>query len=444
MAAALGDVDSAVDDRVARATCPRRCRSSTVDPAAPGTGGRPTSSPTRCAVQPDGRAGPRSRPPPSADAGAPAGGRPGPGHPAGRPRAGCSSRSNAWATGRHRPGSGWGWPSPRASDPSRRRRSGTRRHARRRPDGRVPATRRRRTRLRRFTRHDARCWSSTTNRRSARRSASTSGRGATTWTLAATGEEALHLAAARRPDVVLLDLGLPGIDGVEVIEGLRGWSEVPIIVLSVRGEETDKVAALDAGADDYVTKPFGMAELLARLRAAIRRQHPEPEKPDRHRRRTSPSTSWPSACVVGDEEVRLTPTEWALVEQLVRHPGMLVSQRQLLHEVWGPQYDQETNYLRVHLANVRRKLEPDAVPAPLLRDRARHGLPLRAGRGRPRRRLTLLSPAVLFVERRGIRDARRTERDRVGRRSRLLSRPGRVGGVRAHGARRRWRRGGGR
>ena len=175
--------------------------------------------------------------------------------------------------------------------------------------------------------------------------------------LASTGEEALHLAAARRPDAVLLDLGLPGIDGVQVIEGLRGWSEVPIIVLSVRGEETDKVAALDAGADDYVTKPFGMAELLARLRVAIRRQHPEPENPviatphftiDLVAKRV----------VVGDQEVRLTPIEWALVEQLVRHPGMLVSQRQLLHEVWGPQYDQETNYLRVHLANVRRKLEP--------------------------------------------------------------------------------------
>ena len=175
--------------------------------------------------------------------------------------------------------------------------------------------------------------------------------------LAATGEEALHLAAARRPDVVLLDLGLPGIDGVQVIEGLRGWSEVPVIVLSVRGEESDKVAALDAGADDYVTKPFGMAELLARLRVAIRRQHPEPDEPVV----VTPDFTIDLAAkraVVGGDEVRLTPIEWALVEQLVRHPGRLVSQRQLLHEVWGPQYDQETNYLRVHLANVRRKLEP--------------------------------------------------------------------------------------
>ena len=174
---------------------------------------------------------------------------------------------------------------------------------------------------------------------------------------AATGEDALHLAAARRPDAVLLDLGLPGIDGVQVIEGLRGWSEVPIIVLSVRGEETDKVAALDAGADDYVTKPFGMAELLARLRVAIRRQHPEPENPIV----TTPHFTIDLVAkrvVTGDQEIRLTPIEWGLVEHLVRHPGMLVTQRQLLHEVWGPQYEHETNYLRVHLANVRRKLEP--------------------------------------------------------------------------------------
>ena len=176
--------------------------------------------------------------------------------------------------------------------------------------------------------------------------------------LAATGEEGLHLAAARHPDAVLLDLGLPGIDGVQVIEGLRGWTTVPIIVLSVRGEESDKVAALDAGADDYVTKPFGMGELLARLRVVLRRQHPEPEDPVV---RTSHFTIDLVAkrVVVAGDDVRLTPIEWGLVEQLVRHPGRLVSQRQLLHEVWGPQYSEETNYLRVHLANLRRKLEPE-------------------------------------------------------------------------------------
>lgn len=176
--------------------------------------------------------------------------------------------------------------------------------------------------------------------------------------LAATGEEALTLAAERHPDVVILDLGLPGIDGIEVVRGLRGWATMPIVVLSVREGEADKVAALDAGADDYVTKPFGMNELLARLRAALRRAAPAEEQ----------------AVIVTDAftidlaakrvtrdgaEVHLTPTEWHLVEMLVRHQGKLVSQRQLLQEVWGPQYETETNYLRVYLAQVRRKLEPD-------------------------------------------------------------------------------------
>ncbi|HEY7069209.1 MAG TPA: response regulator [Acidimicrobiales bacterium] len=175
--------------------------------------------------------------------------------------------------------------------------------------------------------------------------------------LAATGEEALALAAHHRPDAVILDLGLPGISGIEVVEGLRGWSAVPIIILSARGAEHDKVAALDAGADDYVTKPFGMDELLARLRAALRRNAPAPE----------------SALVETDDftvdlaakkvrgaagEIRLTPTEWGLVEVLVRNAGRLVSQRQLLQDVWGPQYGEETNYLRVHMAHIRRKLEP--------------------------------------------------------------------------------------
>jgi len=197
--------------------------------------------------------------------------------------------------------------------------------------------------------------------------------------MAASGEEALVLAADHHPDVVLLDLGLPGIDGLGVIEGLRGWTEVPIIVLSVRGEESDKIAALDAGADDYVSKPFGMGELLARMRAALRRHRPEPDDPivwtpdfqvDLVAKRVTRPTGGGSGgggSVGGDresggatsEEIRLTPIEWSLVEQLVRSPGRLVSQRQLLHEVWGPQYDEETNYLRVHLANVRRKLEPE-------------------------------------------------------------------------------------
>jgi len=176
--------------------------------------------------------------------------------------------------------------------------------------------------------------------------------------LAPTGEVALALAARNHPDLVILDLGLPGIDGLEVIRGLRGWTHVPIIVLSVREGERDKVAALDAGADDYVTKPFGMDELLARLRAALRRATPSEE---------TAAVVTPDFTVDlvakrvlrGKDEVRLTPTEWEIVEILVRNPGRLVTQRQLLQDVWGPQYSTETNYLRVYMAQIRRKLEPD-------------------------------------------------------------------------------------
>src|SRR4029453_4321106 len=181
--------------------------------------------------------------------------------------------------------------------------------------------------------------------------------------LAPTGEDALQLAARHRPDApipdsALPDLGLPGISGIEVMEGLRGWTAVPIIILSARGGEHDKVAALDAGADDYVTQPFGMDELLARLRAALRRIAPAPESA----RVETPAFTVDLAekRVTGLEgEVRLTPTEWGLVEVLVRNAGKLVSQRQLLQDVWGPQYGEETNYLRVHMAHIRRKLEPD-------------------------------------------------------------------------------------
>jgi two-component system KDP operon response regulator KdpE len=176
---------------------------------------------------------------------------------------------------------------------------------------------------------------------------------------ARSGEEALERAAHSRPDAVVLDLGLPRIDGIQVIRGLRGWSDVPIIVLSVREGEADKVQALDAGADDYVTKPFGMDELLARLRAALRRAAGgEEEAPIVE---TADFTVDLSAHRVerGGEEVKLTPTEWGLLEMLVRHPGKLVAQRQLLQEVWGPHYGEESNYLRVYMAQLRRKLEPE-------------------------------------------------------------------------------------
>ncbi len=176
--------------------------------------------------------------------------------------------------------------------------------------------------------------------------------------LAATGTEALSSAARQPPDVVVLDLGLPDMDGREVIQGLRGWTQAPIIVLSARTNQSDKVDALDAGADDYVTKPFGMDELLARLRAALRRTNPGDDAPVIH----TPDFTIDLAAKQARGPagpVRLTPTEWHVLEVLVRHENKLVSQRQLLQEVWGPNYETETNYLRVYMAQLRRKLEPD-------------------------------------------------------------------------------------
>jgi two-component system, OmpR family, KDP operon response regulator KdpE len=176
---------------------------------------------------------------------------------------------------------------------------------------------------------------------------------------ATTGENGLDRAARGRPDVVVLDLGLPGMDGIDVVRRLRGWTEVPVIVLSARHNEPSKVAALDAGADDYVTKPFGMDELLARLRAALRRSAP-PNEPTRivtdHFTIDLQTTRVTEA---DGDEVHLTPTEWGIVAVLVRNAGKLVPQRQILHEVWGPDHESETHYLRVYLAAIRRKLEPD-------------------------------------------------------------------------------------
>jgi two-component system KDP operon response regulator KdpE len=177
--------------------------------------------------------------------------------------------------------------------------------------------------------------------------------------VALTGTAALERASSRVPDVVVLDLGLPDLDGIDVLHGLRGWTSVPVLVLSAREDQSDKVAALDAGADDYVTKPFGMDELLARLRAAVRRG--APATADVPVVVTDDFTVDLAARRVrrGDDEVRLTPTEWHLLEALVRSPGRLVSQRQLLQDVWGPAYQTETNYLRVYIAQLRRKLEPE-------------------------------------------------------------------------------------
>jgi two-component system, OmpR family, KDP operon response regulator KdpE len=198
--------------------------------------------------------------------------------------------------------------------------------------------------------------------------------------VAATGAEALELAAAHPPDLVILDLGLPDMDGIDVIGGLRGWTSVPIIVLSGRADSNDKVEALDAGADDYVTKPFGMDELLARMRAAVRRT-PGAEAPALVRlgdltvdfaakkvtrdEDEEAGTRSPASGADGgagprpDGGIRLTPTEWHLLEVLLRNPGKLLSQRQLLHDVWGPGYDKASGNLRLYMAQLRRKLEPD-------------------------------------------------------------------------------------
>ena len=177
---------------------------------------------------------------------------------------------------------------------------------------------------------------------------------------AASGAGALRAAAEHRPDVVILDLGLPDISGIDVLAGLRGWLSAPVIVLSARTDSPDKVRALDAGADDYVTKPFGMDELLARLRAAVRRAAASTEV-DQPVVETGSFTVDLAAKKVTRHgtEVHLTPTEWGMLEMLVRNRGKLVSREDLLKEVWGPSYAKETHYLRVYLAQLRRKLEDD-------------------------------------------------------------------------------------
>ncbi len=207
--------------------------------------------------------------------------------------------------------------------------------------------------------------------------------------VAATGAEALEVAGRYPPDLVILDLGLPDLDGVEVIQGLRGWTKAPIIVLSGRADSVDKVEALDAGADDYITKPFGVEELLARMRAAVRRtgtvedlariqlghlvvdlaakrvtrQAPPPAGGgDQAGADPAGATGAPAGAdgaPARADDVRLTPTEWHLLEVLLRNPGKLLSRNQLLTEVWGPGYADATGNLRLYMAQLRRKLEPD-------------------------------------------------------------------------------------
>jgi two-component system, OmpR family, KDP operon response regulator KdpE len=196
---------------------------------------------------------------------------------------------------------------------------------------------------------------------------------------AASGAEALAVASHHPPDLVILDLGLPDLSGIDVIQGLRGWTTAPIVVLSGRADSSDKVEALDAGADDYVTKPFSMDELLARMRAAVRRAGGLDEQPRirlgdlvvdlaakrvEHAApaalsRTGPDAGTADTAGAPEGDIRLTPTEWHLLEVLLRHPGKLLSQQQLLTEVWGPGYASATGNLRLYMAQLRRKLEPD-------------------------------------------------------------------------------------
>ncbi len=175
---------------------------------------------------------------------------------------------------------------------------------------------------------------------------------------AATGSAALEVAAAHPPDLVVLDLGLPDLDGTEVITRLRGWTTVPILVLSGRSDSSDKVEALDAGADDYVTKPFGIDELLARLRAMGRRATPAEEQPLVQVGEATVDLATHRVSLAGDD-VHLTPTEWHLLEVLVRNPGRLLGQRELLDRVWGPGYETARGNLRLYMAQLRKKLEPD-------------------------------------------------------------------------------------
>jgi two-component system, OmpR family, KDP operon response regulator KdpE len=179
---------------------------------------------------------------------------------------------------------------------------------------------------------------------------------------AATGNDGIVQAAQCRPDIILLDLGLPDLEGVEVLKRIREWTRVPIIILSVRDHENDKVAALDAGADDFVTKPFGNGELLARLRTTLRRSQPQPVEAIFRTGKVEVDLSARTVRKNG-QEVRLTPTEYALLRLLVIHAGKILTHRQLLTEVWGPTAVDQTHYLRVHIAHLREKLETNAAQA---------------------------------------------------------------------------------
>jgi two-component system, OmpR family, KDP operon response regulator KdpE len=184
--------------------------------------------------------------------------------------------------------------------------------------------------------------------------------------VASTGEDAVAEAARMQPELVILDLALPDMDGTEVVRELRGWSSVPVIVLSVREAQTSKVAALDAGADDYVTKPFGLDELLARMRAAARRAGAREEPQPVLRFGPLAVDLARTLATLDGEPVHLTKTEWALLEAMVTNPGKLLTHRWLLQRVWGPAYGDESNYLRVYVRQLRQKLGDDAAAPKLI------------------------------------------------------------------------------
>lgn len=177
---------------------------------------------------------------------------------------------------------------------------------------------------------------------------------------AVNGKEGIAAVATLRPDVILLDLGLPDIDGIEVAKRIREWSVVPIIVLSVREQEGDKIAALDAGADDYLTKPFGVGELMARMRVAMRRNAPVAQDATFTVGELSVDLA-KRVVKVGESEVSLTPTEYDILRLLVNHAGKVLTHTQLLRQVWGPGYEEEAHMLRVNISNLRKKIEPDAA-----------------------------------------------------------------------------------
>jgi two-component system, OmpR family, KDP operon response regulator KdpE len=198
---------------------------------------------------------------------------------------------------------------------------------------------------------------------------------------AASGQEALNAVIADRPDIIILDLGLPDIDGIEVTRRLREWSQIPIIILSVREAEQDKIAALDAGADDYLTKPFGTGELMARMRVALRRLASSPDEPTLQVDELQMDLSHRVVTVRG-EEISLTPTEYEILRLLMQNAGKVITHHHLLRQVWGTAYESEMHILRVNISNLRRKIEPDAARPTYIHTEPGVGYRLRTDQGR--------------------------------------------------------------